>query len=252
MSLSARIARSFGRSFESYDQAATPQLRIAENLAERLSRAGAPTRFAKGFEFGCGTGALTRALGARFAFDALCLNDLTMQAATTAQSAGAGFIAGDIRAIDWPERPDLIASASALQWIEAPEILIQRLAKALNKGGWLALSGFGPAQFHELARLGFPPQAPGLRDAQAMRDALATLPDITVLDCAQTQQTLWFDTPRDALRHLRETGVNAAASRTWGKRDLHDFSARYIRRFGQNGRVPLSYHPVWLIAQKRA
>lgn len=243
-----RVARSFRRSFASYHAATAPQARIADHLAERLAALGAPARFAQGFEIGCGTGHLTQALRARFGFDRLTLNDLTESAAATAARHEAAFVPGDARQCDWPARPDLIASASVIQWLEAPGALLARAAQALAPGGWLAFSGFGPAQFHELVRLGSRAHAPGLIGAQQLADHLPA--GVEILELGARQEVLWFDTPRDVLRHLRDTGVNGAASQVWTRARLERFDATYRALFGTARGVPLSYNPVWIVARR--
>ena len=245
-----RVARSFRRSFASYHAATVPQARIADHLAARLAALGAPARFAQGFEIGCGTGHLTQALRARFGIDRLTLNDLTEGARATAEYHGAEFTPGDARHCDWPPQPDLIASASVIQWLDAPGGLVTRAAQALAPGGWLAISGFGPAQFHELARLGSEAHAPGLIAAGQLADGLPE--DVEILDLGERQDVLWFDTPRDVLRHLRETGVNGAASQVWTRARLAQFDADYRALFGTARGVPLTYHPIWIIARRAA
>ncbi len=254
----AKVERSFARNFHTYHDQATMQAAIAEMLARRLARhvaeTGAPPRFAHGVEFGCGTGHLTRALAQRFAFDHLTLNDLVPGAAQVARDHGARFLAGDIRALSWPEgdaAPDLIASASTIQWMEDPAALVARAAEALAPRGWLALTGYGPAQFHELDTLGSQAQAPGLCSAHHLAAAL----DPTRFDICEARERahrLWFSSPQHVLRHLRTTGVNAAARAPWTRRKLREFCDLYRARFEKDGRVPLTYHPVWIIARKRA
>lgn len=244
MSAPERVERAFRRGFASYGAEARVQRVVAARLAQLLARAGAPGRFAQGFEIGCGTGNLTRALMARAHFDALMLNDLVPEVAP----AGFAMRAGDAMAVAWPETPDLIASASAIQWLASPEALIARAGAALAPGGWLALASFGPGQFAELAALGSRAGAPGLRGADALA---AALPGGMALCMAREARIrLWFASPLELLRHLRRSGVNGAAERPWTRRDLADFSERYVKNFGAGGRVPLSYHPVWLIARK--
>lgn len=250
MSDSDRIQRSFSRSFATYNAEATTQARIVEQLVQRLASAGAPDQFTKGFEIGCGTGLLSHALRARFKIAEFTLNDLCPEAARTAERIGAAFLPGDAQEIDWPEAPNLIASASTLQWMEAPEALVSRAADTLAAGGWLALSSLGPQQFHELAELGSQAQAPGLREVASLAAALS--PDIEIIVAEDGFFQMWFACPEAVLRHLRRTGVNGCAGSPWTRAQLKRFCANYAARFGVSGRVPLTYHPVWLIARKKA
>lgn len=245
----SRIARSFARSFDSYHNQAQTQVTVAQDLAAGLAGHGAPRQFHNGFEIGCGTGHLTQALRKRFTFATLTLNDLTPEAEATARAIGARFLPGDALTIDWPEAPDLIASASTIQWLADPAALITRAAGALAPGGWLALSGFGPDQYHELSALGSGAQAPGLRSvanlAQAAHDA-----GLSVLEASDHHHKIWFKTPVEVLRHLRQTGVNSRASQVWSRTRLSQFCETYADRFGTDQGIPLTYHPTYLIARK--
>jgi malonyl-CoA O-methyltransferase len=244
-----RIQRSFSRSFDTYDAEADTQARIAELLAQRLLNAGAPHQFARGFEIGCGTGLLSRALRATVEIAEFTLNDLCPEAGRTAERVGASFLPGDAQEIEWPEAPDLIASASTLQWMETPEALVARAADALATGGWLAFSSCGPQQFHELAELGSQAQAPGLRTAAILTAALT--PEVEIIAADDDFFRMWFESPEAVLHHLRRTGVNGGACRPWTRAQLKTFCASYTARFGVNGRVPLTYHSVWLIVRKK-
>ncbi|WP_170166983.1 methyltransferase domain-containing protein [Paracoccus methylarcula] len=244
-----RIRRSFERSFDSYHRCATQQAAIARFLIARLAAKGAPDKFENVFEFGCGTGHLTQALRRSFQVTRLSLNDLAMPAAETAATFNAEFICGDLRDIAWPEAPDLILSASTIQWLDDPASLARRAAERLRPGGWLAISGFGPSQYRELSGLGFEPQAPGLCRPETLADALCDT-GVTIVETGERLHRLTFDTPMDVLRHLRATGVNAGSSRNWTRGDLNRFSRDYIRQFGGPGGVPLTYHPIWIIARR--
>ncbi|MFD2841948.1 methyltransferase domain-containing protein [Paracoccus cavernae] len=146
-----RIARSFHRHRASYDDHATPQSLVARDLARRLDRASGTRHFDSVFEFGCGSGHLTRALAARFAIGQLALNDLVAQALPQDLPCPARFRTGPVEDAELPARIDLLASASTIQWLADPAATLARLCARVARGGWLAVSGFGPAQFRELS-----------------------------------------------------------------------------------------------------
>lgn len=251
--IAARAKRSFTRSFQSYHEGASEQARIAEALAQRLADLAGVKSFPSAFEIGCGTGHLSHALRRRFAIASLTLNDLVPHACHLAQSIGAHFLQGDVRNVVWPKAPHLIASASTLQWMEAPEALLHKTANTLAPGGWLAVSGFGPAQFHELRALGSSAQAPGLCLPEALAKAVqAADGSFDIADLGQERRQLWFDSPLDVLRHLQQTGVNAGATNIWTRATLARFTAQYSQAFGETKGVPLTYHPIWIIARKAA
>jgi len=244
-----RVQRSFSRSFGTYHDAACQQAWVAERLAQALIQCGAPREFEHAFELGCGTGHLTRALHKGSQFQNLTLNDLMAEARATAQDHGAGFVEGDACAVMWPEGLDLVASASMIQWVPDPAVLVNRAADHLTPGGWLAISGYGPDQFRELAELGSASNAPGLIGLDALGAAVSGAFDI--IEIGETRHSLRFPTPRAVLRHLRETGVNGRARETWTKSTLARFSAAYTDKFATVEGVPLTYHPIWVIARRR-
>lgn len=244
-----RVQRSFSRSFETYHDAACQQAWVADRLAQALRDSDAPHQFENAFEFGCGTGHLTRALHRSTRFTHLLLNDLMPEARQTAQAHNAEFVEGDVCCIDWPRGFDLVASASMIQWVRDPQVLVNRAADHLAQDGWLALSGYGPNQFHELSALGSSSNAPGLIALDDLKSALSR--DFVILDAGEAENRLWFPTPRAVLHHLRRTGVNGRAHKHWTRRTLNGFASDYVCRFGTPDRVPLTYHPIWVVARRR-
>lgn len=246
MSAAARVQRSFRRGFATYDDSALVQKLIARGLARRLLHHAADARFARVFEAGYGTGQLTRIMLQRLPIETLWLNDLA--AAPLPFAPQADYRPGDIEALPLPDDLDLAVSASMIQWISDPRALVRRLCASVRPGGWIALSGFGPDHFPELQTLGSQAAAPSLLPLEAMADLLP--PGWTVHEAGSCSRPMWFTSPREVLRHLRDTGVNGRASRPWTRRDLDAFCQTYDQSFGQSGRVPLTYQPVWLIARR--
>ena len=243
-----KVHDSFRRSLPSYSAEASPQRRIARLLVQRLLRVCPTTNFRSLFEFGCGTGHLTEPLHQALQIERTTLNDLVADVAQDIAVPFEAFIGGAVETVAWPADVDLIASASALQWLEDPDALLRRLAEHLAPHGWLALSTFGPQQFVELQKLGSDAGAPGYITPDRIGAALSAA--LKVVDLGGATFKLWFDSPTEVLRHLRRTGVNGRASGRWTRRDLEQFSQAYVDRFAVAGRVPLTYHPVWVIATK--
>ena len=67
------------------------------------------------------------------------------------------------------------------------------------------------------------------------------------------KENLEFSTVREILRHLKATGVTASGGRSrWTRSTLAAFEADYSARFRSGNRMlPLTYHPITLIARKR-
>lgn len=246
MSPSARVQRSFRRGFATYDDNALVQKMIARGLTRRLLRHADADSLGHVFEAGYGTGQLTRLLMQRLRISRLHLNDLA--AAPLSFATDADYLPGNVETLTLPARLDLAISASMIQWISDPKALVHRLCEAVQPGGWLALSGFGPDHFPELQALGSQAAAPSLLSAEALADLLPA--GWHVYESGSRRRALWFASPQAVLRHLRETGVNGNARRPWTRRDLDTFCQTYEHRFGRANRVPLTYQAVWLIARK--
>lgn len=249
-----RVQRSFARGMQSYHENASVQRRIAADLVATLRAQGLPQSLGRVLEFGCGTGHLTSALLDRYQIDALTLNDLVPQTAQPLRAVlrqrgqSASFRFGAIEDLDLPPQLDLIASASTVQWIEDLPACLARLSDHLAPGGWLALSGFGRHQFHQLAELGSKAAAPNYLDAG---DWPLILPaGLELVTTRQQAIDLQFSSALELLRHLRRTGVNGQASRGWGRRDLQQFERHYRQRFEREGQLPLTYDAVWILARK--
>ncbi|NOD76793.1 MULTISPECIES: methyltransferase domain-containing protein [unclassified Ruegeria] len=247
--LADKVQRSFSRSFETYHDTASQQAWVAEKLVSELCRVGAPAQFHTTFEMGCGTGHLTRMLRQNFDLPDFIVNDIAPQAQVTAEAEAAAFISGDVRSVQWPDQIDLVASASMIQWMEDPAGLLQQAVDALAPGGWLAISGFGPQQYQELSRIGSTAHAPGLCEARSLVAAVEG--SMQVLAAGECIRPSFFKTPRDVLKYLRRTGVNGRAKGTWTKSTLARFEEDYVRNFGTANGVSLTYHPIWIVAQKR-
>lgn len=252
--LLSRVQQRFRRGMSTYHEEARAQAQIARNLAEMLVASSAKTGMGSVLEFGCGTGHLTDALLQRFTIKDFTLNDLVSEAAlpacAVAEEKGVRphFKGGPVEALALHGEYDLIASASTVQWIADLPRALERLCNALRPGGWLALSGFGTAQFHELAALGPVAAAPNYMDAHDWSAALPRGMDLVAV--RQRPIVLEFPSALDVLRHLRATGVNGKACQSWTKSQLLDYQQAYMAEFSRNGTLPLTYDPVMLVARR--
>lgn len=243
-----RVRQSFRRGLASYHSNAEAQAQIATELVRVLSsHVNAP--IARAFEFGCGTGHLTQLLRKQIDIAWMMANDLVPECADAVTRHVDAFTAGPIETLTMPTDLNLICSASTVQWVPDQAQLLQRLVDHLAPGGLLALSTFGTRQFHELQRLGSSAAAPGYSNADNWR---AHVPEeFDVLHLTQNPIVMWFEGALPLLRHLRKTGVNGQSSAQWSRSKLSDFERRYDEQFGQGGKLPLTYDPVWMIARKR-
>ena len=123
---------------------------------------------------------------------------------------------------------------------------IARCRTLVRGGGCIALTTFGPDNLQEVTAvtgtgLSYLPLGwlQGLLDEAGLRTVLAE----------DEHLTLHFPSPTEVLRHLKHTGVTGVTRTSWTRGRLAEFSAEYSSRYG-DGSVPLTYHPVYLIARK--
>ena len=247
------IAERFARARRTYDsearvqhQAAAEMLRLLQICAGHASRPSI-------LEVGCGTGIYSRLLRRAFQPSRLRLNDLCPD---MAQSLGdlldqpeVDFLPGDAETLPLPPQTDIITSCSTLQWFASPRLFFGRCHEALVPGGILAFSTFGPENLHEIRALtgnGLPYHTPS-------QWASMLPPDLRLLHASEEIATLRFPTPADVLRHLKRTGVTGTEKRMWTRARLQTFTEEYVRRFTQaDGQVSLTYHPIYILAQKQS
>ena len=123
-------------------------------------------------------------------------------------------------------------------------------SEKLNRGGYLAFTTFGPETLREVSAL----TGGGLayRTAKEL-NVLLEANGFEVLAAREELLTPEFDSPLDVLKSLKATGVTAVSpAEPWSRRRLAAFSEAYTGNFRlPNGKVPLTYHPIALVAGKK-
>lgn len=253
MHASSLTQQRFGRHFGTYDQQAVVQRLMAHRLVAGVVpyMSCAPRNV---FEIGCGTGLVTKALDGDIAIARYCGNDLVAESETqvrtilsTLADEDFSFINGNAAQIQTlPFSPDLIISGASFQWIADLPVFLNNLHELLSESGILAFSSFGPGNYAEIRQLtGF-----GLayHSLEQLKEMLGEQFDI--LSAEESIDQLWFSTPADVLRHIRETGVNGISEVRWTRSRLNVFASEYLDLFKTDRGVSLTYHPLQIIAKK--
>lgn len=246
-----KIRQRFARAAATYDRQAVVQRGVAERLLHLLaSHMGEQPR--RVLEIGCCTGILTAGLVRRYpGITDLFANDLVPQfeplvAARIPPGVRLEFLGGDIEAIPLPDALDLVISSSTLHWLENLPDLLDRLHARMARHATLCFSIYGPGNLRELRELtGIGLDYHSLAELRRMVGQR-----FTVVACEEELITHHCPDPLALLQHLRQTGVNALATEPWSRPRLGDFIRQYERRFGRQGRVGLTYHPVYCLARK--
>jgi len=155
---------------------------------------------------------------------------------------------GDAENITFEPGNNLVASASAMQWFSQPRRFFERLTDIISPGGYVSISTFGPRNLEEMKRL----TGTGLY-YPSREELLSFLPGNFEVVCAHDEIIdILFNKPIDVLSHVKNTGVNGISRQRWNRDDIANFCDRYEELFGLDGRVKLTYQPVYLILRNVA
>lgn len=246
------IAERFAKARDTYSREARVQQQVAEKMMYLLTQK-AGSGFNHIVEFGCGTGSYSRLLLHELCPEALLLNDLCKEMEecvhVLCQSPGVRFLPEDAECLDFPEKTDLITSCSTLQWFNDPAAFFLRCYSALAADGVLAFSTFGAENMHQIRQL----TGHGLHYLPLEELQSLLTPYFDILHAEEEIVALPFDTPQHVLKHLKQTGVTGTEKKVWTRGRLQSFCDEYIRLFSdKEGKVSLTYHPIYLIVQKKS
>lgn len=236
------IQKRFAKNLDTYNDNAKIQKRMAERLLSFLDK----KEFSSILEIGCGTGFLTSLLNDDFKFEKYIANDIVPDCEKYIKEINPNidFIADDIELAvkNSDKKYDLIISNAAFQWVENLESFINLLVSKLNKGGNLLFSTFGPENFREVNFvLG------------------KTLPYYSIYELdemlknydkkiEQEMHVMAFKTPKDILKHIKSTGVNALEMVSWTKSDMQKFENGYNNFCSKS--PTLTYHPIYVLIKR--
>ena len=239
------VARKFQRSIPTYDSEAVAQKAIAAHLWkmwEKVLNGRTPLSM---IEVGYGTGIMTRLYAPVLKPYRLMLWDLCP---TEIDLPSAGeIIAGDAEELiaQLPENYiEAVVSTSAMQWFNSPSDFIANASRALSPGGQLVISTFGQRNMHELSNV---TQLP-LRYL-TLDELVALLPkEMRLLAAEEDEIVMHFHSAKEVLQHMRATGVN-------GLRDANTSVSHILANYPQAKDnapgVTLTYHPLYIIAEKQ-
>lgn len=245
------VEQRFRRSRVSYDDNAQVQKMVVDRMVPMIlaSVERVPEKI---LEIGCGTGLLTSQLQRTFPIDGLYLNDLVKElcyhAATVNRVPLKHCFPGDVEKLFLPLSFDLIASASTFQWFTTPEETFKKLSKRLEQKGVLVFSTFGKFNLREIRLT----TGGGLdyRSKEELEKMLKPYFEIELIE--EEFHMLEFDTPLAVLQHLKKTGVNVSGNPTiWTKGRVDAFIKDYNARFAIDGKVALTYHPLYFVCRRK-
>lgn len=232
------IQKRFAKNLDTYNDNAKIQKKMAERLLSFLDRKD----FNDILEIGCGTGFLTQLVNEKFSFKTYTANDIVESCEKYVKEINPkiNFIPADIeKAVENSDKKyDLIISNAVFQWVENLESFIKLLVSKLNDGGVLLFSTFGPENFREVNFvLGKTLPYYSTNELQKIIKGYKSVVE-------QEMHVMAFKTPKDILKHIKSTGVNALEMVSWTKTDMQKFENGYNNFC--SGIPTLTYHPIYV------
>lgn len=189
----------FDKNFHTYDKNATVQKIVASNLTKFIENNLKNNDINSIFEIGCGTGIFTKDFLNKFSPDKILLNDYFDTEKYLNDIEYSKFYQGNIEDINIP-KVDIIISSSALQWVENLEKLISKLAISSSK---LGFSIYLKENLDEIAKhFNISLNYFTLNEIEKILNRYFS----KVVSLEEIHQ-INFDSPIEALRHLKNTGV---------------------------------------------
>lgn len=243
----------FSHGFLTYEEHASVQVDAAERLmrlAKSLKLIHAVTGSKNALlEIGSGAGTLSRMIASIGAEARIDLWDLAA-GVPDALPAGRRYVFRNCDAETElakvaPETYDHIFSASTIQWFNSPEKFLADCNRALRRDGYVFLTTYTAGNLHEISDV--TGNSLPLLSPEKWVELCSRYFEVVATE-AYTRD-LDFETPLEALRHLKLTGVNSLGRSSRGVVDARDLMRRYPMRL--DGRYHLTYKPMIIILHKK-
>ncbi|WP_297596940.1 methyltransferase domain-containing protein [uncultured Cetobacterium sp.] len=186
----------FNKQFINYDQNAITQKKVAEKL---FSFIDCSKKYQSILELGCGTGVFTKTFYNNLNFNILDLNDIFDTAKYFSEFSYNKFFIEDMENLKL-EKYSLVLSSSAFQWVDNFENLIKRISENSPE---LIFSIYSKGNLIEIF------QHFGISLNYLSCSEILTVLNRYYSDIKyETEEfVLKFNSPIDALKHLKKTGV---------------------------------------------
>jgi malonyl-CoA O-methyltransferase len=267
------VRRAFSRAAPTYDAAAALQREVGARMAARLDYVKVAPALV--LDAGCGTGEAVGELATRYAGARVVALDAALPMVAAAQErarhgrtlaqrllpaswrhknapSAPAFVCGDMNELPFAaSRFDLVWSNLALQWVNDLPRALAEIHRALNVGGLVTFSTFGPDTLREIrtafATVDGHAHTSRFHDMHDVGDMLvhAGFAD-PVMDMEHL--TLTYREPADLMRELKALGAtNATVGRSRGLmgRARWQRALEALDRLRRDGRIPATYEVVY-------
>ena len=237
------IQSRFAKNLNNYNENA----KIQKCMAERLISFISSKENLQILEIGCGTGFLTQLVCKNLNYKTYTAIDIVEECKDYIFQidSNINFIADDIENYikNSDKKFDLIISNASLQWVDNFEKTIRGLKDKLNIGGEFIFSTFGKENFREFYQI-----LGTTLDYYSSKDLKKAFADLEII-AEEEIRIMAFATPKDVLKHLQMTGVNAIENKAWTKKDLKSFENAYLNLCSR--RPTLTYNPIYVKINSR-
>jgi len=246
------VKERFLNSVDTYDSNAIVQKNMAQELIRVLiEKAG--NKFDNILEIGSGTGLLTKEIVDALDFEKLVTNDFSsdyngiIKGIFTDINFNYEFIKGDAEFIfNFPEDNNLIISNATFQWFEDVVEFLIRMHSALDNDGVIAFTTFGVDNFYEVNKI----QKVSLAYTNPNEIIDKVSDKFEILYSHSSKEKLYFDSPIQVLKHIKDTGVNSV--KNGSTFNPKKFISEYQNNFASEKGVSLTYHPIYIILKKKS
>ena len=234
------IQKRFERKLNQYNKHAKIQKTMSEKLVSLNSDIW-DKEYNAVLEIGCGTGLFTKNVLKRLNFKKYECIDIVPECKDYIEkiSNQVEFYPCDAEEyIKKCDNFDLIISNASLQWIENLPEFIEQMYTKLNNQGAILFSVFGKENFKEINKVtGVSLDYYSKNEWEKVLKKYDYKIDEEIIE-------LTFTAPKDVLKHIQNTGVNAISTETWTKKDLINFEKSY-NVLCKNKPI-LTYNPVYI------
>ena len=238
----------FKKSIATYDSSAVIQKEMAYRLVGKiLEYCG--KNFDKVFEFGVGTGFLSKNILNEISFKEYYANDIIEESEFCIRNIikDVKFLPGDIEKINIKENFDLILSNAVMQWIYDTDELLLKIKNNLKDSGYFAFTTFGERNFEEIR------QTTGVTLNYLKPETLKAKCEnfFEIVNFEENLETLYFDTPLEVLKHIKYSGTNGIKTLNWTVSKLKAFEEYYRQNFSSGNKVTLTYNPIFVVLKAK-
>jgi len=248
------VKKRFGNKLSTYHHEAQVQKQIAFKLASLFFETHDDS-INRVLEIGCGTGFLTKQILTKGSINELFLNDIadsafeeTQKVLTKLNFKNYQFLTGDAEHIAFPTNIDVVFSSSCFHWFNDLQCFFRNMHEILNSNGYFVFSSYGEENFKEIKET----LNIGLTYSSLQEQIDLLSPDFEIIHGEEWTEVIPFANPKEVLKHIKQTGVNALQKGFFGKERLQTFNDKYLSHFSNvDGSVNLTYHPLIIIARKK-